>query len=95
MVVTLPFAPVPTEETAVQANDDCIKNLNMLVVDDNELNRELMSDLLTEHGVKVTPACDGKEALEIFKRSELFSCDVIIMDMQRLSEHLTDPMQIG
>lgn len=82
VVVTLPFAPVPTEETAVQTNDGCLKNLNMLVVDDNELNRELMSDLLTEHGVKVTPACDGKEALEIFKCSELFSCDVIIMDMQ-------------
>ena len=90
MVVTLPFAPVPTEKTAVQVNDDCIKNLNMMVVDDNELNRELMSDLLTEYGVKVTPAegyrifeaHTGKEALEIFERSELFSCDVIIMDMQ-------------
>lgn len=83
VVVTLPFAPVPTAgaESAGE-NDDCMKNLNMLVVDDNELNRELMSELLTEHGVKVTPACDGKEALEYFEHSELFSCDVILMDMQ-------------
>ena len=59
-----------------------MKDLRMLVVDDNDLNRELISELLTEQGAKVTQACDGKEALDIFAKSEAFSFDVILMDMQ-------------
>lgn len=84
VVVTLPFAQQPElmKQEAKQQEQEGMKDLRMLVVDDNDLNRELISELLTEQGAKVTQACDGKEALDIFAKSEAFSFDVILMDMQ-------------
>lgn len=84
VVVTLPFAQTPEilSEDTEGSGQECMKNLRMLVVDDNDLNRELLSELLTEQGAKVAQAADGKEALEIFEQSEAFSFDVIFMDLQ-------------
>lgn len=84
VVVTLPFEPQKNEkeEMSIQKIEESMKNMRMLVVDDNELNRELLCDLLREKGVEVVPAEDGKEAVETFANSELFSIDAIIMDMQ-------------
>lgn len=86
VIVTLPFEP--QEDDAKEATNqsidikDGMKNMRMLVVDDNELNRELLCDLLQEQEVEVIPAKDGCEAVELFQQSELFSIDAIIMDMQ-------------
>ncbi len=84
IVVTLPFEPQEESQEKMSAQNikDCMKNMRMLVVDDNELNRELLCDLLQEQEVEVIPAKDGCEAVEIFEQSELFSIDAIIMDMQ-------------
>ncbi|MBO8152910.1 MAG: PAS domain S-box protein [Candidatus Marinimicrobia bacterium] len=42
--------------------------LNVLVVDDEEGPRNVLRDILSIYGMKVTIACDGKEGIEVFKR---------------------------
>jgi len=52
---------------------------HILVVEDNPLNMELISDLLESYGYEVTGANDGEEALEIISGSAF---DLILLDMQ-------------
>jgi DNA-binding response OmpR family regulator len=51
--------------------------LNVLVVDDDELERALISDRLTERGIKVGEASDGAEALARLRKE---SVPVIVVD---------------
>lgn len=51
----------------------------ILVVEDNQMNLELASDLLEAHGYRVVPAKGGREALEVAKRDQP---DLILMDVQ-------------
>lgn len=62
-------------------DDDWMSRLHIMVVDDNDLNRELLSSLLSEQGATVSEAVDGKEALIMFDESEIHDIDVIIMDL--------------
>lgn len=50
----------------------------VLLVEDNELNREMLIRRLSRAGLEVISAGDGREALELM-RSEL--PDVVLMDM--------------
>ncbi|MEQ2679237.1 Sensory/regulatory protein RpfC [uncultured Clostridium sp.] len=54
----------------------------ILVVEDNELNREIAVELLTAVGARVEAACDGAQGVEAFSHSPLHSCDLILMDIQ-------------
>lgn len=58
------------------------ENKRVLLVEDNELNREITLEFLKECGIEVDAACDGLEALEIFKASEENFYDLILMDIQ-------------
>lgn len=58
------------------------ENKRVLLVEDNELNREITLEFLKECGIDVDAACDGLEALEIFKASEENFYDLILMDIQ-------------
>jgi two-component system, cell cycle response regulator DivK len=51
----------------------------VLVVEDNELNLKLFSDLLRVHGHTPEPVRDGREA---HARAQAFGPDLIIMDIQ-------------
>jgi two-component system cell cycle response regulator DivK len=51
----------------------------VLVVEDNELNLKLFSDLLRAHDYLVEPVRDGREAVE---RARAFAPDLIVMDIQ-------------
>ncbi|HLW79373.1 MAG TPA: response regulator, partial [Terriglobia bacterium] len=53
--------------------------INILVVDDDLETRNLLRELLSEEGYKVTVSASGEDALEVGKQ-ELF--DVIISDMK-------------
>lgn len=46
------------------------KQINALVVDDEEVMRSLFTDLLTERGYKVTTAKNGREAVEKIKETD-------------------------
>ena len=58
-----------------------IKDLKILLVEDNELNMEIAEFLLQNEGVSVTKAWNGQEAVEIFKKSRPDEFDVILMDI--------------
>jgi CheY-like chemotaxis protein len=52
---------------------------HILLVEDNEINRELALDVLSGAGIIVSVACDGQEALDMLER-ETF--DAVLMDCQ-------------
>jgi two-component system cell cycle response regulator DivK len=52
---------------------------NVLVVEDNEQNRELVEYLLSEEGIQVLSAADAASALELARGG---SVDMILLDMQ-------------
>ena len=70
-----------TEEKAPLAGEK-LRDANVLLVEDNEINMEIAEELLGSFGARVTKAWNGSEALEIFKASEEGSFDIILMDMQ-------------
>ncbi|MDR3167007.1 MAG: response regulator, partial [Treponema sp.] len=53
-----------------------------LVVDDIEINREIIIELLSETGIGIETAANGREAVSCFKDSAEGHFDVILMDMQ-------------
>jgi CheY-like chemotaxis protein len=67
-------APVAFVDNAVD-----LDGLRVLVVDDNPVNRELASAILTGLGVDVTEAADGAQAVEA---AALTPFDVILMDIR-------------
>jgi DNA-binding response OmpR family regulator len=50
----------------------------LLVVDDNEMNRDMLSRRLSRHGHTVTTAEDGQKTLELIKKQQF---DVILLDI--------------
>lgn len=54
----------------------------ILLVEDNELNREIAEEIISETGVTVESAENGLEALEKFEKSDENYYDMILMDIQ-------------
>jgi len=50
---------------------------NIMVVEDDRLNRALLSKVLRQEGYQVLEACDGDMALKIL---QAFPCDLVITD---------------
>lgn len=53
-----------------------------LLVEDNELNREIAEELLSSTGAVIESACDGIESVEKFTESPERYYDLILMDVQ-------------
>ena len=58
-----------------------IKGVHILLAEDNELNMEIAEFMLQNEGADVTKAWNGREAVEIFRKSEPDEFDVILMDI--------------
>ena len=56
--------------------------LRVLIVDDIEINRNIVSEMLSDTGIKIEEAKDGKEAVKIFGESSPEYFDIILMDVQ-------------
>lgn len=54
------------------------KAIHILVADDDEMNRQVMVELLSDTKTQLTLACDGQEAIDHFQRSHF---DLILMDI--------------
>ena len=54
----------------------------VLLAEDNELNREIATELLEQLGATVLPAENGEEAVRVFCESSPYCVDLILMDMQ-------------
>jgi class 3 adenylate cyclase/2-keto-3-deoxy-L-rhamnonate aldolase RhmA len=64
-----------SEDTSVQHDD---RGGSLLIVDDNELNRDLLVRRLEREGHEVTVASSGREALEILGNKTI---DVVLLDI--------------
>ncbi|MDE6365751.1 MAG: response regulator [Lachnospiraceae bacterium] len=60
---------------------DPLIGMKALVVEDNELNLEIVTEVLRERGLVVTGAENGQIAVERFSNSPPGTFDVILMDM--------------
>lgn len=59
-----------------------LQNKRILVVEDNDINREIASELLEMKGMITETAVNGEEAVQMYEDSELFYYDLILMDLQ-------------
>ncbi len=59
-----------------------LKGKKVLLVEDNELNREIAADILSEEGMIIETAEDGDVAVEIMKNAAEGQFDLILMDIQ-------------
>jgi CheY-like chemotaxis protein len=57
--------------------DKCV-----LVVDDNDFNRELVKDILEDEDITVYEAEDGSSAIELLESEQADDIDVVLMDMR-------------
>ena len=65
-----------------QRTGGCMAVRRILLVEDNELNRELETELLEEMGFIVDTAENGREALEKMQRAAPGDHDLVLMDIQ-------------
>ena len=85
--IVLPFLTAPQEEkerrpAAAEAAPFQLSGRRVLLAEDNEINMEVATEILTGSGVELTQAWNGREALEKFRDSEPFYYDIVLMDMQ-------------
>ena len=58
------------------------KGKKVLLVEDNEMNRQIASDILVDNGFEVFTAENGKQAVDLMKDSKPGQYDLILMDVQ-------------
>ena len=54
----------------------------VLIVDDNDFNRELVKDILEDEDITVYEAEDGSSAIELLESEQADDIDVVLMDMR-------------
>ncbi|MGN0301679.1 MAG: response regulator, partial [Anaerotardibacter sp.] len=64
------------------AEEEMFEGKNILVVEDNELNREIATELLEIYGFTIETANDGQVALDKIKEAEPGAFDIVLMDIQ-------------
>jgi len=57
-------------------------NIHLLIVEDNEINLEIATTILSENGFSLETAVNGQEAVEIVTASKPGHFDLILMDVQ-------------
>ncbi|MBO2011080.1 ATP-binding protein [Hymenobacter negativus] len=79
--LTLPTAEAPNEAGLQVAgfNTGTLVGLRALLVEDNEINREVVRFILEEWGVVLEEAVDGEQGLQMLKDHDY---DVVLMDIQ-------------
>ena len=70
------------EDSVLPAAGSDFRGRCILLVEDNELNREIAVEILNEYGFLVDTAENGAEAVEKVKNSEPGNYDLVLMDVQ-------------
>ena len=88
-IFTIPFERSPdkkdgrgAEREAPEADDSILAGKRILLVDDIEINRVIVCEILSGTGIDIDEAVDGRAALDIFSRSAPGYYDCILMDIQ-------------
>lgn len=84
-IVTIPFEIAAKENIEKEqiggSGEGSIKGRSILLVEDNELNMEIATELLKEQGACITQAANGAEAVRVFEENPEGTFDVILMDV--------------
>ena len=85
--VTLPFKIQEGQEftdpfAEAEQTSRSLDGKRILLVEDNELNREIATAVLAEMGAEIESAEDGTDAVEMMKAPDAGRFDVILMDVQ-------------
>ena len=70
---------VPLTEQAGELN---LTGRRLMLAEDIEINRIILIELLSDTGVSIDEAVDGRQALQMFEQSEAGFYDLIFMDIQ-------------
>ncbi len=80
-----PHISIMKEDSFINDDDkdnDLLKDMRILLVEDNELNREIATEILTDAGLIVETALNGKEAVQMMANITPNYYKVILMDIQ-------------
>ena len=69
----------PVVEVVPALGVSALSGLRVLIVEDQDINRQVLQELLQHAGITVELACDGQEALDLAARMEF---DAVLMDLQ-------------
>lgn len=70
------------QENVIEVEEDAFQGKRILLVEDNEMNREIARDILEDYGIYVEEADDGDTAVSMVKNSEHGFYNAILMDVQ-------------
>jgi len=80
--VTLPFRVQPLPDVSGRQPAVPRPSLRILLAEDNDINREIETELLQRLGFIVVPVSNGKEALEKVSSASPGDYDLLILDLQ-------------
>ena len=85
--VTLPCRKASEEDFLVKKNNalrdkNCLSGVRILLVEDNEINREIATELLTEEGCIVETASDGVACIDMIEKADADYYKMVLMDIQ-------------
>ena len=63
-------------------NKNCLNGVRILLVEDNEINAEIATELLTEEGCIVETANDGVACIDMIEKADADYYKMILMDIQ-------------
>lgn len=80
VLLTLPIGNEQNiQKDVFNPTKDVLQGKRVLLVEDNELNRLVATQVLAHYRVKITEANNGQEAIDVLKKQTF---DVILMDLQ-------------
>ncbi len=76
-----------TEETVEQPSNKNAEEIDLdgrriLIAEDMDINAQILMKILSQKGIESDRAVNGEEALNMFKESEIWHYDAILMDMR-------------
>ena len=85
--VTIPCRKASEEDFLVKKNNNlrdknCLGGVRILLVEDNEINREIAIELLKEEGCIVETAGDGVACIDMIEKAEADYYKIVLMDIQ-------------
>ncbi len=70
------------EDDSEDTTGRILSSIRIMVVDDNEYNRDIATEILRESGADVTEYSNGLDAIEYIKSATEDAVDIVLMDVR-------------